>query len=54
MLALGSLGYPLGRAPKVLMALRAIGLYLNLDQQAVFPLATITGVANLPPPKDVV
>ena len=48
----------------VLMALRAMtahiwlldmccSLYLTLDQQVVFSVARITGVANLPP-KDVV
>ena len=48
-----SLGYSLELAPKVLMALIAIGLYLTLDQQVEFSFARITGVANLLP-KDVV
>ena len=41
--------YFLERAPKVLMAFRANGLYLTLDQRVVFSVARITGVANLPP-----
>ena len=53
-----SLGYSLERAPKVLTALRAMTAHiwlrcLTLDQQVVFSVARITGVANLPP-KDVV
>ena len=43
------LGYSLEQVLNVLMALRAIGLYLTLDQQVVFSGARITGVANLPP-----
>ena len=50
-----SLGYSLERAPKVLMVLRAMTAHiwlryvlLTLDQQVVFSVARITGVANLP------
>ena len=47
-LVLRSLGYSLEQSPKVLMTRIAIDLYLTLDQQVVFSVARITGVANLP------